>query len=326
MTHNVATFTIKNTQNLKLFKRSAIALFRLKNRGRGATLVFGFGCLFLWWEGSRRSCRLKHKELTFYSDTWDIFVMRLKPYLLSAFIALLMIVTSCATNQSANAQLSDAQFESKVLEIMRKNPKVILDSVQDYQRSQTQQQEEAREKILSQIRQEPRLLLRNSPVTGSASQKIIMAEFSDFECPYCAKAHTVVKEFMAKNGNEVTLVYKHFPLTEIHAEAEPAALASWAAMQQNKFWEYYDGLFEQQNKLGEDLYLELATKSKLDIDRFNRDRQSKEAKEAIKKDFELGKSLGVRGTPSFFVNGIFLSGVPDLKNLEDLLAQIKAGK
>jgi protein-disulfide isomerase len=203
---------------------------------------------------------------------------------------------------------------------------VILDSVQSYQRSQAQQEEQLRDKVLSQIRQEPRLLLRNSPVTGSASQKIIMAEFSDFECPFCARGHAVVKEFMSKNQNDVTLVYKHFPLSEIHAQAEPAAFASWAAFQQGKFWEYHDALFEQQNKLGEEFYLELAKNLKLDIDRFNRDRQSKEAKEAVKKDFELGKSLGVRGTPSFVVNGIFFSGVPEVKDLEALVAQIKAGK
>jgi protein-disulfide isomerase len=253
--------------------------------------------------------------------------MRLQPYLLSALVALLLMITSCAsTGQSASAQLSDTQFESKVLEIIRKNPQVILDSVQSYQRSQAQQEEQLRDKVLSQIRQEPRLLLRNSPVTGSASQKIIMAEFSDFECPFCARGHAVVKEFMAKNQNDVTLVYKHFPLTEIHPQAEPAAFASWAALQQGKFWEYHDALFEQQNKLGEEFYLELANNLKLDIDRFNRDRKSEQAKEAIKKDFELGKSLGVRGTPSFVVNGIFFSGVPEIKDLEALVAQIKAGK
>ena len=253
--------------------------------------------------------------------------MRLQPYLLSALVALLLIITSCASSgQYANAQLSDSQLEAKILEIIRKNPQVILDSVQSYQRAQVQQEEQLRNKVLSQIRQEPRLLLRNSPVMGSTSQKIIVAEFSDFECPYCSKAQTVIKEFMSRNQNEVTLVYKHFPLTEIHAQAEPAALASWAAMQQGKFWEYHDVLFEQQSKLGEEFYLELAKTLKLDVDRFNRDRKSEEAKAAIKRDFELGKSLGVRGTPSFVVNGIFLSGAPNVKELEELVAQIKAGK
>lgn len=253
--------------------------------------------------------------------------MRLQPYLLSALVALLLMITSCvSTGQSANAQLSDAQFETKVLEIIRKNPQVILDSVQSYQKSQAQQEEQLRDKVLSQIRQEPRLLLRNSPVTGSASQKIIMAEFSDFECPFCARGYAVVKEFMAKNQNDVTLVFKHFPLKEIHQQAEPAAFAAWAALQQGKFWEYHDALFEQQPKLGEEFYLELANTLKLDVDRFNRDRKSAEAKAAIKKDFELGKSLGVRGTPSFVVNGVFFSGVPDTKDLEALVAQIKAGK
>jgi protein-disulfide isomerase len=253
--------------------------------------------------------------------------MRLQTYLLSALVALLLIITSCASSgQSASAQLSDTQFESKVLEIIRKNPQVILESVQAYQRSQAQQEEQLRDKVLSQIRQEPRLLLRNSPVTGSVSQKIIMAEFSDFECPFCARGHAVVKEFMAKNQSDVTLVYKHFPLKDIHPQAEPAAFASWAALQQGKFWEYHDALFEQQNKLGEEFYLEIANNLKLDIDRFNRDRKSEQAKEAIKKDFELGRSLGVRGTPSFVVNGIFFSGVPEVKDLEAVVAQIKAGK
>ncbi|WP_055077011.1 DsbA family protein [Pseudanabaena sp. 'Roaring Creek'] len=253
--------------------------------------------------------------------------MRLQPYLLSALVALLLIVTSCASSgQSANAQLSDSQFETKVLEIIRKNPQVILDSVQSYQRAQAQQEQQLRDKVLSQIRQEPRLLLRNSPVTGSAAQKIVMAEFSDFECPYCAKAHAVVKEFMAKNQNDVTLVYKHFPLSEIHQQAEPAALAAWAAFQQGKFWEYHNALFERQTDLSESFYLEQAKALNLDIDRFNRDRQSPQAKDAVKKDFELGKSLGVRGTPSFVINGVFFSGAPTVSDLEGLVAQIKAGK
>ena len=252
--------------------------------------------------------------------------MRFRPYLLTVLATLLLVITGCSSlGQSANAQLSDAQFEAKVLEIIRKNPQVILDSVQSYQKTQAQQEDDLRNKVLAQVRQEPRLLLRNSPVTGSPSQKIVMAEFSDFECPFCARAHEVVKQFMSKNQNDVTLVYKHFPLTEIHKQAEPAALASWAAMQQGKFWEYHNVLFEQQSRLGEELYLEIANNLKLDINKFNRDRQSNEAKETIKKDFELGKSLGVRGTPSFVVNGIFLSGVPNEKDLEDLVAQIKAG-
>ncbi|MFN5965333.1 MAG: DsbA family protein, partial [Pseudanabaena sp.] len=78
--------------------------------------------------------------------------------------------------------------------------------------------------------------------------------------------------------------------------------------------------------LGEEFYVELAKNLKLDINKFNRDRKSNEAKEALKKDFELGKSLGVRGTPSFVINGVFFSGVPNIQDLEGLVAQIKAGK
>jgi type IV pilus biogenesis protein CpaD/CtpE len=101
--------------------------------------------------------------------------MRLQPYLLSVLVALLLIITSCAsTGQSANAQLSDAQFETKVLEIIRKNPQVILDSVQSYQRSQAQQEEQLRDKVLSQIlqlqvRQVKKLLWRSSQILNVLS-------------------------------------------------------------------------------------------------------------------------------------------------------------
>ncbi|NKB17934.1 MAG: thioredoxin domain-containing protein, partial [Pseudanabaena sp. CRU_2_10] len=130
-------------------------------------------------------------------------------------------LTSCAgsPDQVAKATPADPEFEAKVLEVIRKNPQVILESVQAYQRSQKKQQEEARSKVFQQLSAEPRLIIRSSPVTGATSQKIVMAEFSDFQCPFCSKAHTTVKQFMAKHQDKVTLVYKHLPLVEIHTEA-----------------------------------------------------------------------------------------------------------
>ena len=97
----------------------------------------------------------------------------------------------------------------------------------------------------------PKSAIGDSPSTGSASQQIVLLEFSDFQCPFCARAHDTVKQFMAKNQDKVTLAYKHFPLTSIHPQAMPAAKAAWAAQQQGKFWEYYSALFEGQKQLGD---------------------------------------------------------------------------
>ncbi|WP_330486057.1 DsbA family protein [Tumidithrix elongata] len=248
----------------------------------------------------------------------------------SLFATLMLLVfsaTACASaGQSGSGQLTDTEFETKVLEVIRKNPKAILDSIQAYDQAQRQQQAKLRDQVLQQIKQEPRLIIRNSPVMGATAQKIILAEFSDFQCPFCAKAHAIVKEFMAKHKDEVTLVYKQFPLVQIHPQALPAALASWAAGQQGKFWEYHDGLFEQQEKLDESFYPTLAQSLKLDVDKFNQDRNSEAAKTAVQKDMELGQNLGIRGTPTFIFNGFLFSGVAEAADLESYLAQIKAAK
>jgi protein-disulfide isomerase len=235
-------------------------------------------------------------------------------------------LTSCtnAPNQIAKATPADPEFEAKVLEVIRKNPQAILDSVQAYQQSQKKQQEEARNKISEQLSAEPRLIVRGSPVTGATSQKIVMAEFSDFQCPFCSKAHATVKQFMAKHQDKVTLVYKHLPLVEIHKEAMPSALASWAALQQGKFWEYHDALFSNQVQLGEKLYVSKATELGLDLGKFNKDRQSPAAKAAIDKDIELAKSLGVNSTPTFFMNGVGFAGAVDLSEMEEVLNKVQA--
>jgi protein-disulfide isomerase len=246
----------------------------------------------------------------------------------SLFASVLLLVFSATACASAgqSGQPTGTEFETKVLEVIRKNPKVILESLQAYDQSQRQEQAKLREQVLQQIKQEPRLIIRNSPVIGATAQKIVLAEFSDFQCPFCSKAQAVTKEFINKHKDEVTLVYKHFPLVQIHPQALPAAQASWAAGQQGKFWEYHDGLFAQQDKLDESFYPALAQNLSLDVAKFNQDRNSEAAKTAVQKDLELGQTLGIRGTPTFIFNGFLFSGVAEMADLESYLAQIKSGK
>ncbi len=235
-------------------------------------------------------------------------------------LPLCILLWGCAPTQiSAN----DSEFEAKVLEVIRKNPKAIIESVQAYNREQQQKANAVREQLRQQLQTEPRLIVRNSPVTGSPDLKIVLVEFSDFQCPFCARAHSTVKEFMAKYGKEVSLTYKHLPLTEIHPQALPAALASWSAQQQGKFWEYHDALFSQQSNLGEDLYVQLAKDLGLNVDKFNSDRQSESARNAINQDIELAQALGINGTPTFIMNGISFSGAVPLSEMENVLQQVK---
>ncbi len=211
------------------------------------------------------------------------------------------------------------QLEQQILEVIRRNPAVMLEVLQKYAIEQQQKEQKAQAEALKQARTNTKATIGDSPVIGAADRQIVMVEFSDFQCQFCAAANQNVKQFMAKHKDKVTLVYKHFPLTQIHPEALPAARAAWAANQQGKFWEYHDALFTNQAKLGEPFYLETATKLKLDLKKFNADR--KVADTAIVKDFKLGRDLGVDGTPTFILNGEVISGAATLADFEKVLAK-----
>ncbi|MEL6352832.1 MAG: thioredoxin domain-containing protein [Cyanobacteria bacterium J06627_28] len=144
-------------------------------------------------------------------------------------------------------------------------------------------------------------LIGDSATKGPVDADVVLFKFSDFECPFCAIASADMKTFTENHEDDVLYVYKHFPLVSIHDEAMPAAKATWAAAQQDKFWIYHDGLFAYQDKLGEDYYVELAEQVGLDVERFNRDRNSSEAQAAIDKDVELARALELGGTPSFLM-------------------------
>ncbi|MEN9221201.1 MAG: DsbA family protein, partial [Thermostichus sp. BF3_bins_97] len=150
--------------------------------------------------------------------------------LLCGLVCLLLTVSGA---QMPSAAASSADLEAQVLQIIRDNPQVILEAVQEYQQrqyeEQQQQQQQLSEEFGRQLRENPRAVIGDSPRMGSDALKLVLVEFSDFQCPFCARAHDTLKQFMADHGDEVTLVYKHLPLTSIHPEAMPAARAAWAA-------------------------------------------------------------------------------------------------
>ncbi|MGB7442406.1 MAG: thioredoxin domain-containing protein [Coleofasciculaceae cyanobacterium] len=214
------------------------------------------------------------------------------------------------------------QLEEQVLEIIRNNPEVILDSVQAYQQRQREELQQRQQAFVQELKANPQLVIAQSPTTGSAKANLLLVEFSDFQCPYCAQAHETVKEFMTKHGEQVTLVYKHYPLTSIHPQALPAAKAAWAAAKQAKFWQYHDALFTQQEQLGEELYMTIAKKLNLDLEQFNRDRNGDTAEAAVQADMQLAEGLGISGTPFFVLNGETFSGAVKLSQMEKILERV----
>ncbi|MEO0868646.1 MAG: thioredoxin domain-containing protein [Cyanobacteria bacterium J06642_11] len=165
-----------------------------------------------------------------------------------------------------------------------------------------------------------------SPTKGNPNAEVVVVKFSDFECPFCAVAAGHMKEFVEERGEEVLYVYKHLPLKTIHPEAEPAAKAAWAAAQQDQFWLYHNGLFANQNRLGDDLYTELAEQIGLDVAQFERDRNSDDAQAVVDADLALASQLQLQGTPSFLMGGLLIPpGVPP-ESFGELLDNLKAAQ
>lgn len=236
-------------------------------------------------------------------------------------LSLVFFIWSLPANAATHIPVS-SRMEEQVLQIIRDHPEVILESVQAYQQKQYEAQRQAQQAFLQEMKANPQQAIGQSPTTGAATQKIVLLEFSDFECPYCHAAHLTLKQFIARHSQEVTLAYKHFPLSTIHPEAIPSAKAAWAAGHQGKFWEYHDALFTQQKELGEALYVATAKNLNLDLAQFNQDRNSNAASRAIGQDMAMAEKLGLAGTPFFVMNGEAFSGAVQLSDLEEVLARV----
>ena len=235
---------------------------------------------------------------------------------------LLVFITLFGLILPAHASVNNPLFEKNVLDVIRAHPEVVLESVQAYQKQQSEGKKERQAKLVKELLTHPNDLIGDSPRQG-ASEKILLVEFSDFQCPFCAEAHLNLNKFIDKNDNEVTLIYKHLPLIQIHSEAMPAAKAAWAANQQGKFWQYHDQLFNKQKKLGENLYISIARRLNLDLERFNSDRAGEAASRAIQQDIDLARKLEISGTPFFMMNEEVFSGAVSVAEIESKLSKVK---
>ena len=139
---------------------------------------------------------------------------------------------------------------------------------------------------------------------GPATAAVTLVQYGDYECPYTRQSTTVVREIQQQLGDQLRFVFRNFPLTEIHPHALHAAFAAEAAATQGKFWEMHDYIFHHQHTL-EDADLEqFAEAVGLDRQQFARDMAERPYIGRIEEDLQSGIRSGVRGTPTFFINGV----------------------
>ncbi|MDH4319035.1 MAG: thioredoxin domain-containing protein [Desulfobulbaceae bacterium] len=141
----------------------------------------------------------------------------------------------------------------------------------------------------------------NSPFKGNPNAPVTIVIFSDFQCPYCKSARTLIDQVAAANKDTLKIVFKNLPL-RMHELAEPAAKAALAANAQGKFWEMHDALFDEPN-LSMIKLIELAQKIGLDMVQFNKDMQGEAIRKQLDMDMQAAQDADVSATPTLFING-----------------------
>lgn len=145
---------------------------------------------------------------------------------------------------------------------------------------------------------------KNDHVRGQLHSPVQLVEYADFECPYCGAATSIMEELREKYKNSISIVFRHFPISDHHPFARLAAVASEAAALQNKFWEMHDALFDNQDYLSEETIFVIARELGLDMKKFKKDMNSDVLGDKVELDFKGGLESGVEGTPTLFINGI----------------------
>ncbi len=222
-----------------------------------------------------------------------------------------------------SAFAEDLSFENLVLDVIKKNPQIVKEALEKYEKEAAEKSKE--DEFSKLLADKVNIEIGTSPIRGNKKAEITVIAFSDFQCPFCKRGDDTVKELQKKYGDKMRYVFKNFPLG-FHPQAEPAAKAVWAAGKQGKFYEFHDKLFENQAKLGDELYLQLAKDLGLNIDKFNKDRSSEEAAKSVKADTEAGQAVGIQGTPGFVVNGVKILGAYPVDYFEKVITNLQTAK
>jgi len=160
------------------------------------------------------------------------------------------------------------------------------------------------------------------PSLGPDDALVTVVEFSDFQCPYCARLAPTVHELPQRHA-DVRVVFRQMPLPN-HALARPAAKAALAAHRQGKFWEMHDALFERGGKITDGDMDDIAEEIGLDLGRFATDREDPAIEAMVAEDEALARQVGVQGTPASFVNGRFMSGAQPVEAFDTTIERERA--
>jgi protein-disulfide isomerase len=165
-----------------------------------------------------------------------------------------------------------------------------------------------------------------SPSWGPGDAPILFVEYGDFLCPFSRGMQKTIQEWITQYPGKIRRVFKNFPSRVRERESKPLAVAALAAHRQGKFWEFYEAAFKIERDHNESFYREFVKKQDLNAAQFNRDRKDPELLKQVEDEFAEGEKFGVPGTPTYFFNGVRLSGLQPLQNFSDITASLLGEK
>jgi len=161
---------------------------------------------------------------------------------------------------------------------------------------------------------------------GPEDAPIVIVEFSDYQCPFCKRWHDeVYQSLLNEYPGQIRLVYRHLPLTSIHPDAFPAAEAAMCAGEQNAYWPFHEKLFSS-TSLGSSVYVQYAQDLGLDMNSFDECVAENRYQDAVQSDLDFAVNMGVRSTPTFFINGLAVVGAQPLDVFKQVIDKELAGE
>jgi len=182
---------------------------------------------------------------------------------------------------------------------------------------------------MTQHYQAPRLTLpvgARDHAEGPSSAGLVLVEYGDYQCPYCRAAYPIVKRIQKHLGKRLRFVFRNFPITNSHPQAQWAAELAESAAGQGKFWETHDYLYEHQESLADEAFFaRFERELGLEVSRLEREVSQHIHLDRIQEDFMSGVRSGVNGTPTFFINGLRYDGYPEFAPLVSTLEEAEKG-
>jgi len=162
-------------------------------------------------------------------------------------------------------------------------------------------------------------------IQGSQCATVVLMEYGDYQCPKSGQAYRSIKAMQQQLGDRLCFVFRHFPQTQIHSQAQRAAESAEAAAAQGKFWEMHALLYEHQQALDDGDLVAYAAQLQLDVPQFLREMAHHVHIDRVRADIESGRCNGVETTPTFFI-GVRYEGTPNLEVLLTTLLEINCDR